>query len=105
MPLAAASSGRASYAQDNPGADIVYEIDPVECAEPHHYEVIGNVALGGEACPGDEPAWEAAMRECGALFGAYIGSTYEASQWWLDALTPTGEAWEQGDHGANCDVF
>lgn len=90
---------------NDPNASVVYEIDPVDCAEPHHYEVFGNVTLAGDAFPGDEAAWEAAMRRCIALFEGYVGTDYDASAWWVDAFTPTADAWEQGDHGANCVVF
>jgi hypothetical protein len=90
---------------NEPDASVVYEIDPVDCADPHHYEVIGNVTLAGNAFPGDEAAWEAAMRKCVGLFDGYVGASYEDSTWWVDAFTPTADAWEEGDHGANCVVF
>jgi hypothetical protein len=90
---------------NDPDASVVYEIDPVACAEPHHYEVIGNVTLAGDVFPGDDAAWEAAMRKCIALFEGYVGTSYEESMWWVDAFTPTADAWEQGDRGANCVVF
>lgn len=90
----------------NPAEDVVFEIDPVDCAEPHDYEAIGNVRLDGAEYPGEDVAWETAIVQCiDTHFAAYVGSAYEDSIWWIDAFTPTRESWDDGDRSANCLVF
>jgi hypothetical protein len=90
----------------DPAADVVFDIDPVDCAEPHDYEAIGTVEVPGSTYPGDDPVWETAVTRCiSTHFTSYVGIDYADSVWWIDAFTPTAEGWDDGDRTANCVVF
>lgn len=89
---------------NDPGGEIVNDIDPVPCDEPHEFEMIGSVEIPGESFPGDA-TFDLAIDGCIPLFEDYVGIAYEDSIWWLNAFTPTEEGWAQGDRVANCLVF
>lgn len=89
---------------NDPGGEIVTDVDPVSCDEPHEFEMIGSVEIPGDGFPGDE-TFDLAVDRCIPMFEDYVGIAYEDSIWWLNAFTPTEEGWEQGDRIANCLVF
>lgn len=91
-----------------------YEVDPIDCAEPHEVEVFSLVDLSlistdfssVASYPGDDAVYEAAYNACWEEFEAYVGFPYEDSVLWMDAFTPTLEGWnEVDDRIANCVVF
>ncbi|MCP4305318.1 MAG: hypothetical protein GY788_10665 [bacterium] len=91
-----------------------YEVDPIECAEPHEVEVYSLIDLSlistefssVASYPGDDAVYEAAYDACWEEFEAYVGFPYEDSVLWMDAFTPTLEGWnEVDDRIANCVVF
>ena len=89
---------------NDPGGEIVTDVDPISCDEPHEFEMIGSVKIPGESFPGGE-TFDLAVDRCIPLFEDYVGVAYTDSIWWLNAFTPTEEGWEQGDRIANCLVF
>jgi hypothetical protein len=89
---------------NDPGGEVVTDVDPISCDEPHEFEMIGSVKIPGESFPGDE-TFDLALERCVPLFEDYVGIAYADSIWWLNAFTPTEEGWDQGDRVANCLVF
>lgn len=90
---------------DDPGADRIVEVDVIDCAVPHDYEVIGSVALDGETFLGDAAAVEQARITCEAVFRAYTGFARDGTDWLINALTPTSEGWAAGNRTATCIAF
>ena len=90
---------------NDPGGEVVTEIDPVPCDEPHEFEMIGSTKIAGEDFPGDDAAFDLAIERCIPLFEDYVGIAYADSIWWLNAFTPTEDGWGRGDRIANCLVF
>lgn len=89
----------------DPGADQVVDVDRVDCASPHEFEVIGVVGLTGTGYPGDAAVVAEARTACEAVFAAYVGEPYEDSPWFINVFTPTAEGWEEGEREATCLVF
>lgn len=97
--------------------DVFYEIEPIDCAEPHDVEVFSNVDLGialtSTAYPGEDAVYDAAYEACAARFETYVGVPYDDfgvpyanNLLFIDAFTPTLEGWvEVDDRIANCVVF
>ncbi|MDJ0924734.1 MAG: septum formation family protein [Acidimicrobiia bacterium] len=99
---------------NTPEDDVFYEIDPIDCTEPHDLEVFALVDLstvGSEfsfaaSYPGDDAVYDAAYNECWDEFERYVGVPYEDSVLYMDAFTPTFEGWEEvDDRIANCVLF
>lgn len=91
---------------DDPGeAAEVSEVDLIDCDDAHDLEVIGSVALDGDAYPGDFAAGEKALFGCLDHFAAYIGEPYETSILYILPLTPTEASWKSGDREAHCVVY
>jgi len=90
---------------NDPGGEVVNDIDPVPCDEPHQFEMIGSVKVAGDSFPGEDPLFDMAVERCIPLFEDYVGIGYDDSVWWLNAFTPTQEGWERGDRVASCLVF
>lgn len=90
---------------NDPQGEIVTDIDPVSCDEPHDLELIGAAEIPGDAFPGNEATFDLAIERCVPVFEDYVGIAYEDSIWWLNAFTPTEEGWDGGDRDANCLVF
>ena len=99
---------------NTPEDDVFFEIDPIDCAEPHDLEVFAVVDLSGVSSefslaspyPGDDAVYDAALDACYDRFEGYVGMPYEESVLYLDAFTPTFEGWtEVDDRVANCVLF
>ncbi len=88
-----------------PEDDQVTQVDPVGCDEPHELEVVGSVALDGEAYPGDSQVFADGLEACRGVFEDYVGEPYDTSRWFLNAFTPSEEGWNAGDRSATCLVF
>jgi hypothetical protein len=97
-----------------PEDDVFYEVDPIDCSEPHELEVFALVDLStvstdfsvGSPYPGDTVVSDAAFEECLNHFEQYIGAPWESSVFYADVFTPTLEGWnEVDDRIANCLVF
>ena len=99
---------------NTPQDDVFYEIDPIECTEPHDLEVFALVDLSTVSSefstaapyPGDDAVYDAALGECESEFQRYVGVAYLDSVLYMDAFTPTFEGWEEvDDRIANCVLF
>jgi len=99
---------------NTPEDDVFFEIDPIDCAEPHDLEVFALIDLTsvsgefsvGASYPGDDIVYDAAIQECWDPFERYVGIPYEDSVLFMDAFTPTLEGWQEvDDRIANCVLF
>lgn len=99
---------------NTPEDDVFFEIDPIDCTEPHDLEVFALVDLSSvspdfaiaASYPGDELVYESAIDECYDEFERYVGIPYEDSVLYMDAFTPTLEGWQEvDDRIANCVLF
>ncbi|WP_440709469.1 septum formation family protein [Herbiconiux sp. YIM B11900] len=90
------------------GGDPLFEVDVVDCAEPHYYEVYDETTLpdtADSAYPGDDKMQVAADAACYDGFADFVGIEYEESflDYWY--LSPTESSWESGDRSVLCSVF
>jgi hypothetical protein len=89
----------------DPAAAQVTDVDRVECASPHDFEVIGTVTLTGSEYPGSTQVVADARAACEPVFVLYVGEPYEDSPWFINVFTPTAETWADGERSATCLVF
>ena len=101
----AATALRAGDCFLDPGIEQLIDVDRVDCATPHEFEVIGKVTLTGAAFPGDAQVVADARLACEPVFVAYVGEPYEDSAWFINVFTPTAETWADGEREATCLVF
>ncbi len=84
----------------------VQDVQQVDCAAAHDYEVYEAFDIPGDDYPGDEAVDEAATNGCGASFATFIGIPYEQSAYDFNHLTPTADSWTKGgDHEVLCLVY
>ena len=61
--------------------DVFYEIEPIDCSEPHDVEVFSNADLGitlnSSTYPGEDAVYDAAYEACSARFETYVGAPYD----------------------------
>ncbi len=95
---------------DDPGPDVelVADVDLVDCAEPHDYEVLAQPVRAADLeYPGQLAMFLWADEQCLDRFEAYVGSPYSESAVYLTSMIPTPESWEQGDRDrqATCLIY
>lgn len=89
----------------DPGADEFSGVEVVECADPHHYEVVADVEVAGTDYPGEQNIVFAAFEDCTASFAAYIGVPYLRSRYEIEVLFPSESAWDAGDNTVTCVAY
>lgn len=83
---------------------------PLDCAQPHVFEVTGNVEIsaeyGSSAPPPDEKRWqEIAAEKCTPGVTAYLGGKLDPfGKYTVSALKPTDEQWRSGDRKLRCGI-
>ncbi|MDF9715456.1 septum formation family protein [Nocardioides sp. ChNu-153] len=82
---------------DDPEGTEVTEVPAVPCAEPHDNEIFEAFDMDEGDWPGDDAVQAAVEEGCGGAFEAFVGTPYDTSALYLDALTPTEDSWTQGD--------
>lgn len=94
---------------NSPDTANVDEVNIVDCAEPHQYEVYALVehpAGPDEEYPGDEAISAFSDDEClGDTFSDYVGTSYEESELFAFVLQPTADTWEAGDREFVCAAY
>lgn len=84
----------------------IVEVDRVDCAEPHEFEVFAAVEMADDgAYPGDQQTFERGMDACRPRLEAYVGRPDPTSPWRVNVLTPAREGWEDGDRTATCVAY
>jgi hypothetical protein len=92
---------------DTPEPTLVEEVERIDCASPHTYEVYAaplHPAANNAPYPGDEPLATFAEDECIAAFEPFVGLDYDSSELFIFYLQPTDETWSVGDREVLCSV-
>ncbi|MEU4442470.1 septum formation family protein [Actinosynnema sp. NPDC050801] len=79
--------------------------DPVDCAEPHTFEITGVVTMPPGEFPSDEQQGELMVRECTRITAEYTGGADLKARGLLVSWdTRVAESWAAGSRLANCKV-
>lgn len=91
----------------DPGGDVIEDVDTVDCSEPHDLELFTKVDIKGfdDAYPGEEPLATWLFGQCAERFGAYVGSSFVTTDYFILTITPDDELWESGDRNGLCAVY
>jgi hypothetical protein len=84
------------------GINQLREVPVVDCEEPHDNEVYASLEQDDSEYPGNEEIQGLAIDGCLAEFEGYVGVTIEESDLVAYPITPTAEAWEQGNREVLC---
>lgn len=86
--------------------DEVTDVEALDCALPHDYEVFSDFELEGDTFPGDEQVQTLAEDGCLQAFPAFAGIAYDDSVLDINYFLPTQESWETGDDRlVSCLIF
>ena len=89
----------------DPTAEEIEEVAARPCAQAHEFELFFTGSLPEGAYPA-QPVFEAYMQDnCMPAFVAFVGKVYEDSELDVYWLSPTTEAWRQGDRSVQCAVY
>lgn len=92
-----------------PDAEEISSVESADCADPHELEVFGLVTLtqGGNApYPGEDAVAEAIFELCLPRFQPYVGTSYDNSVWYINAIFPTRDSWvEADDRSGTCVLY
>ena len=86
-------------------AEEVDEVDAKRCDETHKYEMFHVVDMPGSEFPAESDMAAFVEQECFPAFASYVGLTYENSVLDFIYFTPTGDAWDDGDHSVQCAAY
>jgi hypothetical protein len=90
---------------DSPASGNVLDIEFVDCAQAHEFEVYGVDAFADGAYPGDETIRDLAVDFCETAFEDYVSVDYYDSTLDYDAYVPDDASWEQGDRELACYAY
>jgi hypothetical protein len=85
--------------------DTIDSVPVVPCDQPHDNETYDLFELSGGEYPGDRQVEELASEGCLASFEAYVGERYEDSELEFSHVTPSEEAWDEGQREVICFVY
>ncbi len=83
-----------------PNAEEISSVESASCAEDHELEVFALVTLAESTVaryPGEDAVANAIFDLCLPRFEPYIGASYDTSAWYINAIFPTQESWEEAD--------
>ncbi|OWL98686.1 hypothetical protein B7435_24300 [Mycolicibacterium peregrinum] len=75
-----------------------YGSDVIPCHQPHKVEVFAVIAPPGDQYPGD--AADRILDRCNSEFARYAAE--DAAEVDIEALHPTAQTWDEGDHTVKC---
>ena len=87
---------------DDVATGLVSDVNVIDCASPHTYEVYTDFSASGDTFPGTDELDITADEGCYAAFSTFVGLTYEESALDYVYLTPTEESWGAGDRLVSC---
>jgi len=93
---------------DSAAEGTVEEVERIDCAAPHTYEIYAAVDHPGgpnDPYPGDEAMATFAGEQCRTEFETFIGLDYDSSELFIFYLHPSGETWPRGDREVLCTVY
>ena len=82
--------------------DNIETYTPRDCDVDHEFEIVGIVTAEGDDYPGAVALNDLAEERCRELFADYVGIGFDDSEFGLQPLMPTPEAWQRGDHEIAC---
>lgn len=91
---------------EDPGASSeISDVETVDCAEAHAYEVYALFDLPDGDFPGVDGVEDAAIQGCYLRFDDYVGREYETSELAMSWLRPTSSSWDRGDREVVCTLY
>ncbi|MGO2111175.1 MAG: septum formation family protein [Pseudoclavibacter sp.] len=89
---------------NEPDGTEISEVELVPCSEPHDYEVFAEQELPeGEF---DSAAIDQAIEDyCPVEFETFVGVSYDESELYYTAFTPTATSWDSGDRLIQCIIY
>ncbi|MCP3976807.1 MAG: hypothetical protein GY720_20165 [bacterium] len=92
-----------------PAEEEITDVETADCEGEHQLEVFAIVTLtatNGSPYPGDDEVAGGIFDLCMPRFEPYVGATFEDSIWWVNAIYPSPESWEEeNDRKGKCVVF
>ncbi len=89
-----------------PENEEITSVESTECSEAHELEVFHLVTLTDSSStpyPGEDAVFNRIMDQCVNSFEGYVGFDYQSSIWFVNAIYPTAESWnEQDDREGTC---
>jgi hypothetical protein len=86
---------------DDVSDELVSDVPRQDCDAPHDNEVFALYDVTDSSLPDRQTMLEG----CADRFEAAIGSSYAESIYYLNALTPSDQSWDQGDREVICYGF
>ncbi len=83
----------------------VFDVETVECNEPHDNEVFAVVTLTQEQFPGIAEISRIADDVCLGHFGEFVGTPYIDSDLFASYISPSAGSWQAGDRTIVCYLF
>ena len=90
---------------DDPGQELVTEIQLIDCGQPHDNEVYAAVLMDDGSWPGTDAVTNYAVDACLDQFEPYVGVSYADSPLDYFYLSPTQASWAQGDQRVLCVLY
>lgn len=75
--------------------ETVSDMDKIDCAKPHLFEVYLTFDLPAGTFPGDTVVEAEADTRCLAAFEPFIGKSFDESTLTFNRLTPNAEGWQR----------
>ncbi len=91
-----------------PSSQEITSVESADCTGDHELEVFAVVTLSNSLAapyPGDDAVAQSVFDRCLLHFEPYVGAPFETSIWWINAIYPTQESWEEADDRAGTCVL
>lgn len=88
----------------DPKAKQIGDVHAVPCTSEHEYETVFTGSMPAGSFPSDATMEDWITGHCEPAFEAYVGVAYEDSRLEAFNLTPSREAWDDGDRSIQCSV-
>jgi len=89
----------------DPSAEEIDKVKAVPCGQEHEYEMFFTGALPAGDYPSDATFDSYVETNCLPAFEAYLGTSYQTSEYDIFWLVPNADGWRGGDHSIQCAAF
>jgi hypothetical protein len=86
-------------------AQEVDQVNAKVCGEPHQFEMMFVGDMPDGAFPSEAAMTDYTLANCLPAFEAYVGLSYEESQYDIFQFAPTEDGWNGGDHAMQCALY
>ena len=93
------------FRSEDAEAEEISDVHAVPCTEAHDFEVYRVADHTATAYPAQAEWQSVYVEHCVAAFDSYVGAPYETSAIYASMMTPTFEAWSEGDHEIVCYLY